>query len=90
MLETNSEEEKLIYSYEQEIQKIKEEMSEQGRVSDDKMDTLRDQYSSLLEQVNYQLSPSNVKATFIQSTRMQRILKTVQTLSCWYSLESSG
>ena len=55
MLETNSEEEKLIYSYEQEIQKIKDEMSEQGRVSDDKMDTLRDQYSSLLEQVNYQL-----------------------------------
>ena len=35
------------------------------------------------------LNPSNAKATFIQSTRMQRFLKTIETLSCWYSLESS-
>ena len=33
--------------------------------------------------------PSNAKATFVQSTQMQRFLKTIQTLSCWYSLESS-
>ena len=32
------------------------------------------------------VKPSNAGATFIQSTRTQRFLK---TLSCWYSLESS-
>ena len=36
-----------------------------------------------------QVNPSNAKATFVQSTPMQRFLKTIQTLSCWYSLESS-
>ena len=30
-----------------------------------------------------------MEATFIQSTRTQKILITIQTLSCWYSLESS-
>ena len=34
-------------------------------------------------------NPSNAKATFIQSTVMQRILKIILTLSCWYSLDSS-
>ena len=34
-------------------------------------------------------NPSNAEAIFIQSTRMQRFLKTILTLSCWYSLESS-
>ena len=32
---------------------------------------------------------SNAGATFVQSTRTQRLLKTIWTLSCWYSLESS-
>ena len=35
------------------------------------------------------LNPSNAEATFVQSSRTQRFLKTIQTLSCWYSLESS-
>ena len=35
------------------------------------------------------LNPSNAEATFVQSTRTQRFLKISQTLSCWYSLESS-
>ena len=34
-------------------------------------------------------SPSNAEATFVSSTRMQRFLNTIQTLSCWYSLDSS-
>ena len=32
---------------------------------------------------------SNAEATFIQSTRMQIFLNTIQALSCKYSLESS-
>ena len=35
------------------------------------------------------VNPSNAEATFVQSTRTQRFLKTIQTLSCWYSLDSS-
>ena len=35
------------------------------------------------------LNPSNTKATFVQSTRMQRFLITIYTLSCWYSSDSS-
>ena len=35
------------------------------------------------------LNPFNAEATFVQSTRTQRILKTSLTLSCWYSLHSS-
>ena len=35
------------------------------------------------------VNPSNAVATFAQSTRMQRFLETIKTLSCWYSLESS-
>ena len=35
------------------------------------------------------VNPSNAEATFVQSTRMQRFLKTILTLSCWYSLDSS-
>ena len=31
---------------------------------------------------------SNAGATFVQRARMQRFLKTIFTLSCWYSLES--
>ena len=34
-------------------------------------------------------NPSNAQTTFVQSTRMQRFLKIIQTLSCWYSLDSS-
>ena len=34
-------------------------------------------------------NPSSAEATFVLSTRMQRFLKTILTLSCWYSLESS-
>ena len=43
----------------------------------------------LLLQVLYWINPSNAVATFAQSTRMQRFFKTIKTLSCWYSLESS-
>ena len=35
------------------------------------------------------LNPSHAEATFVQSTRMQKSLKTIETLSCWYSLDSS-
>ena len=35
------------------------------------------------------LNPSIAEATFFQSTRMQRFLKAIQTLSHWYSLNSS-
>ena len=35
------------------------------------------------------LNPSNAETTFVQSTRTQRFLKTIQTLPCWYSLDSS-
>ena len=35
------------------------------------------------------LNRSNAKSTFVQSTQMQTFLKTIQTQSCWYSLESS-
>ena len=31
---------------------------------------------------------SNVEVTFVPSTRTQLFLKTTQTLSCWYSLDS--
>ena len=34
-------------------------------------------------------NPSNAEATFVQITRMQRVLKTIETLPCWYSLDSS-
>ena len=33
--------------------------------------------------------PSNAEATFVQSTRMLKSLKTIETLSCWYSFKSS-
>ena len=35
------------------------------------------------------LNASNAEATIIQSTRAQRFLKNVETMSCWYSLDSS-
>ena len=35
------------------------------------------------------LNPSNAEATFVQSTRKQTFLWNIETLSCWYSLESS-
>ena len=35
------------------------------------------------------INPFNAKANFVQSTRMERFLKTIQTLSCWYSLDRS-
>ena len=35
------------------------------------------------------LNLSNAEATFIQSARMKIFLKTILTLSCWYSLDSS-
>ena len=34
-------------------------------------------------------NPFNAEATFYQSTAMQRFLKTIETLSCWYTLDSS-
>ena len=37
------------------------------------------------------LNPSNAdEATFVQSTRTQRFLKTIQILLWWYSLDSSS
>ena len=33
-------------------------------------------------------NPSNAEATFVKNTKMQRLLKTILTLSCWYSLDS--
>ena len=35
------------------------------------------------------LNPSNAEATFVQSTMTPIFLQTNQTLSCWYSFESS-
>ena len=35
------------------------------------------------------LKPSNAEATLVQSTRRHQSLKTIWTLSCWYSLDSS-
>ena len=35
------------------------------------------------------INHSNAEATFIQRTKMQRFLKTILTLSSWYSLDSS-
>ena len=35
----------------------------------------------------YYSDPSNAKATFVQRTRMQRLLIPILTLSCWYSLD---
>ena len=34
------------------------------------------------------INPSSAEATYVKSTRMQRFLKTIQTLPCWYSFES--
>ena len=34
-------------------------------------------------------NPYAADATFVQRTRMQRFLKTFETWSCWYSLDSS-
>ena len=39
--------------------------------------------------MNGLINPSNTEATFVQSTRMQKFMKTIKTLSCWYSLDSS-
>ena len=35
------------------------------------------------------VNPSNAETTYVQNTRKLRFLKTILTLSCWYSLESS-
>ena len=37
----------------------------------------------------YPINPANAEATFVKSTRMQKSLKIIETLSCWYSLDSS-
>ena len=39
--------------------------------------------------VGLQVNPFNAEATVFQSAMTQILLKTIQTLSCWYSLESS-
>ena len=39
---------------------------------------------------NNQFNLSNAEGTFIQSTRVQRCLKTIWNLSCWYSLDSAS
>ena len=35
------------------------------------------------------VNPSNAEATFVQSSRTQIFLKNIESLSCWYSLDSS-
>ena len=35
------------------------------------------------------INHSNAEASFVQRTRTQIFLKNIQTLSCWYSLDSS-
>ena len=37
----------------------------------------------------YNLNPSSAETTLVQSTGRQRFLKTILTLPCWYSLDSS-
>ena len=44
--------------------------------------------SNLNRSVDY-LNPFHAKATFVYGRKMRKLLKTIQTLSCWYSLESS-
>ena len=39
---------------------------------------------SVLDTFQLSLNSSNVETTFVQSTRRQRFLKTIETLSCWY------
>ena len=34
------------------------------------------------------LNPSSAEVTFVKNTRMQKFLKIVLTLKCWYSLDS--
>ena len=36
------------------------------------------------------VNPSNAEVSFIQITRTQIFSKTIETLSCWYSLEGSS
>ena len=42
-----------------------------------------------LEKLADVFNPSNAEATIVQSTRTLKSLKTIETLSCWYSFESS-
>ena len=37
----------------------------------------------------WQCNSSNAEAIFVQSTRMERFLKTIETLSCWLSKDGS-
>ena len=46
-------------------------------------------YSYVTHQNGPWINPFNAEATFVQATRMQKSLKSIQTLSCWYSFESS-
>ena len=46
-------------------------------------------YNMGQQQLPYKLNPSNAEATSIRSTRTQRFLKTILTLLCWYSLDST-
>ena len=53
---------------------------------------ISDQYcrSSLFNnKLSHIPNPSNAEATFVQCTRTQRFLKTILTMSCWYSSDSS-
>ena len=42
-----------------------------------------------LVRCQFRLNTSNANATFVQSTLMQRLLKAILTLACWYCLDSS-
>ena len=37
----------------------------------------------------FPINSSNAETTFVQSTRTQSFLKNIESLSCWYSLDSS-
>ena len=44
------------------------------------------EFSLTIENFLKYFNPSNAEATFVHITRTQRFVKTIQILSCWYSL----
>ena len=50
----------------------------------------KNESQNIYREVSGLINPFNAEATFVQSTRtFERFLKTILTLSCWYSLDSS-
>ena len=49
-----------------------------------------DAFNKVINECRHEfVNPSNAEATFVQSTRTQRFLKIILTLSCWYSFDST-